>query len=112
VHLALEAQKLLSGRAIAARVVNMPSWELFEKKSEKYKNAVLPPDVTTRLAVEAGSPMGWERFVGDAGKVIGMDNFGASAPGKVVLEKFGFTAENVAVQAETLVKEKSKGGRS
>jgi transketolase len=105
VHLALKAQKLLEGKKIAARVVNMPSWELFEENGDAYKNEVLPPEVTVRLAVEAGVSMGWERYVGLAGKVIGMNGFGASAPGGTILEKFGFTAENVAAQAEALLRQ-------
>lgn len=104
VHLALAAQEKLAQKDIKARVVNMPSWELFEKNSEAYKNSVLPPEVTTRLAVEAGIAMGWERYVGSRGKVIGMTGFGASAPGGAVLEKFGFSAENVAAEAKALVK--------
>lgn len=104
VHLALKAQKILEEKKIAARVINMPSWELFERNGDDYKNKVLPPDVTARLAVEAGIPMGWERYVGASGKVIGMNSFGASAPGNTVLAKFGFTAENVADQAEALVR--------
>lgn len=103
VHLALKAQQLLADKKIAARVVNMPSWELFEENNPDYKNDVLPPDVTARLAVEAGIPMGWDRYVGPGGRVIAMNGFGASAPGGTVLEKFGFTAENVAAQAEQLV---------
>jgi transketolase len=103
VHLALKAQKILAEKKIAARVVNMPSWELFEQNDEDYKKEVFPPDVTARLAVEAGVPMGWERYVGDKGKVIGMTGFGASAPGSTVLAKFGFSAENVAAQAEEMV---------
>ena len=104
VHLALDAQKMLGEKKIAARVVNMPSWELFEKNGDDYKQQVLPPEVSARLAVEAGVSMGWERYVGNAGKVIGMNRFGASAPGGTVLKNFGFTAENVAAQAEALVK--------
>ncbi|RJQ67113.1 MAG: transketolase [Desulfobacteraceae bacterium] len=104
VHLALNAQKLLAEKKISARVVNMPSWELFEENGEDYKSSVLPPDVTARLAVEAGIPMGWERYVGSVGKVIGINGFGASAPGSTVLEKYGFTAQHVASQAEGMVK--------
>jgi len=104
VHQALKAQTMLKEKKISARVINMPSWELFEKNDEAYKNEVLPPAVTARLAVEAGVTMGWERYVGSQGKVIGIDTFGASAPGGTVLEKFGFTAENVAAQAEEMVK--------
>jgi transketolase len=104
VHVALKAQKLLEGRNIAARVVNMPSWELFEQNEEEYKNEVLPTDVRARVAVEAGISMGWERYIGSEGKMIGMTGFGASAPGNTLMEKFGFTAENVAAQAEAIIK--------
>jgi transketolase len=103
VHLALKAQKMLAEKKIAARVVNMPSWELFEENDEDYKKEVLPPQVTARLAVEAGIAMGWERYVGTAGQVIAMTGFGASAPGGTVLAKFGFTAENVAARAEEML---------
>lgn len=95
VHQALDAQKRLQEKGIAARVVNMPSWELFEKQSDDYKREVLPPEVKARVAIEAGVPMGWERYVGDSGVVIGINGFGASAPGGQVLANFGFTAENV-----------------
>ena len=99
VHLALKACRALEEKGIAVRVVNMPSWELFEKRSQSDKDSLLPPDVTARLAVEAGMPMGWERYVGSRGAVIGVSGFGASAPGGVVLENFGFTEENVVAQA-------------
>ncbi len=99
VHQALEAQQLLKEKGIAARVVNMPSWELFEKQSEDYKRDVLLPDVKARVAIEAGIPMGWERYVGEEGVVIGMTGYGASAPGGEVLSRFGFTAENVVEKA-------------
>jgi transketolase len=99
VHQALEAQQLLQGKGVCARVVNMPSWELFEKQSEDYRRQVLPPEVTARIAIEAGIPMGWERYVGDKGVVIGMTGFGASAPGGEVLARFGFSAENVVEKA-------------
>ncbi len=102
VHLAVEASKRLADKGVAARVVSMPSWELFEKMSKGYKNRVLPPDVTVRLAIEAGSPMGWERYTGDGGAVIGIDRFGVSAPGGTNMEKFGFTAENVVEKALAL----------
>jgi transketolase len=75
-------------------VVNIPSWEIFEAQPEDYKNQVLPADVTARLAVEAGSPFGWERYTGISGEIMGMDRFGASAPAKALFEKFGFTIEN------------------
>jgi transketolase len=103
VHLALGAQEILQDNGIAARVVNMPSWELFEKQSDVYRNDILPPDVKARVAIEAGVPMGWERYVGDHGVVIGMTRFGASAPGGEVLAKFGFTVENLAQKAMALL---------
>ena len=100
VHLALAVAELLrSGHGLAARVVSMPSWELFERQDETYRRSVLPPEIPARLAVEAAATFGWSRWVGDAGAVIGVDRFGASAPGGVLLEQFGFTAENVAARA-------------
>ena len=104
IHQALDAQKQLADKGIAARVVSMPSWELFEAMGPAYKDRVLPPAVKKRIAIEAGIPMGWERYVGPDGIVIGMESFGASAPGGVLLEKFGFTAENVVEKALELVK--------
>ncbi len=95
VHLCVAARDMLKEKGISARVVSMPSWELFEKMPEDYKRSVLPSDVRTRVAVEAGLPMGWEKYVGDAGAVIGIANFGASAPGGVVMKNYGFTVENV-----------------
>jgi transketolase len=77
----------------------MPSWELFERQPQSYRDEVLPPAVTARLAIEAGVPQGWHRYVGDGGDVIGIERFGASAPYKVLWEKYGFTAENIAVRA-------------
>jgi transketolase len=103
VHQALDAQEILRGKGIAARVVNMPSWELFEKQSDAYKRDVLPPFVKARVAIEAGIPMGWEAYVGDNGVVIGMTGFGVSAPGAKVLTEFGFTAKNVAEKAMALL---------
>jgi transketolase len=102
-HLALKAQMLLAEKGVAARVVNMPSWELFEENSDDYKKEVLPPAVTARLAVEAGIRLGWERYVGDRGDVVCMEGFGASAPGGTVLKNFGFTAENVVTRALALL---------
>jgi transketolase len=103
VHQALGAQKILKEKGVAARVVNMPSWELFEQQSPDYKRTVLPSEVTARLAVEAGVGMGWERYVGERGAVIGIDRFGASAPGGEVLARYGFTDENVAEKALLLI---------
>ncbi|MFH2218837.1 MAG: transketolase [Pseudomonadota bacterium] len=104
VHIALEAQKRLSREGVAVRVVSMPSWELFEKTEQAYKDRVLPPDVPVRMAVEAGLPMGWERYVGDSGFVLGISSFGASAPGGTVMEKFGFTSENIVEKVLSLLR--------
>ncbi|MDY6875387.1 MAG: transketolase [Chloroflexota bacterium] len=96
VHLALEARDLLAQKGIAVRVVSMPSWELFETQPASYRESVLPPQVTARLAIEAGITSGWEKYVGPAGDTMGLDRFGASAPHTVLVEQFGFTAEAVA----------------
>ena len=104
VHIALEAQKRLALESIAARVVSMPSWELFEQIPQEYKDRVLLPDVTVRLAIEAGSPMGWEHYVGNRGAIIGMSGFGASAPGGTVMKQFGFTPENIVQKTMELLK--------
>lgn len=104
VHLALAAQGLLTQQDIAARVVNMPSWELFEKTPKEYQDHVLLTDVTARIAVEAGIPQGWERYVGNSGDIIGITGFGASAPGDTVMKKFGFTPENIVQKAMDLLK--------
>jgi transketolase len=103
VEVALGAQTLLQERGIAARVVSMPSWELFEAQTQEYRDGVLPPPVTTRLAVEAGVPLGWFKYVGARGDVVGMTRFGASAPAKILFEKFGFTAAAVAARAQQLL---------
>ncbi|MDX9819785.1 MAG: transketolase [Desulfococcus multivorans] len=103
VHLILEAQKVLAETGVKSRVVGLPSWELFEKQDAAYKDQVLPPEVKTRLAVEAGQPMGWERYVGARDAVIGIDTFGTSAPGSLVLERYGFTVENVVQKALALL---------
>jgi transketolase len=98
-HLAVAAQDVLAQQDIHARVVSMPSWELFEKQPREYRDSVLPPEVKKRLAIEAGRPLGWHRYVGDGGDVLGVDRFGASAPGEVVLREYGFTVENVCRRA-------------
>jgi len=104
VHLIVEAQQQLLEQAVQARIISFPSWKLFDAQPQAYRDAVLPPDVRARLAVEAGSPQGWCRYVGDLGDVLGVEDFGASAPGKVVMEKYGFTVENVVKRALALVK--------
>jgi transketolase len=103
VPLVLSAQAALAKDGVHARVVSMPSWELFEAESPDYQEAVLPRAVPRRLAVEAGATLGWERWVGPAGAVIGLDRFGASAPGEVVLREFGFTVEHVVTRARALL---------
>jgi transketolase len=95
VSLCLSAYEKLSVDGIKARVVSMPSWELFERQDAAYKESVLPANVTARVSVEMASIFGWERYVGPAGKMIGMRTFGASAPLKDVKKKFGFEPENV-----------------
>ena len=103
VAVALEAYEKLSAEAVAARVVSLPSWDLFEKQPPAYRDEVLPPAVTARLAIEAASPFGWERYVGLKGGVIGMTRFGASAPYKILTEKLGFTAADVVRRAKELL---------
>lgn len=102
-QLAYEASKILEEKGLGVRVVSMPSMELFEAQSEEYKEKVLPKNVTKRLAVEAGSSLGWYRYVGLNGKVIAMESFGASGPANQLFEKFGFTVDNVVEQALDLV---------
>jgi transketolase len=103
VSLCVGAYEKLKEEGIRARVVSMPSWDIFEQQDQSYREQVLPPDVTARLAVEAGATLGWDKYVGPKGRVIGMRSFGASAPLKDVLKKFGFTVENVAQTARQLV---------
>ncbi len=105
VHLALQAQeKLTAEKGIQARVISMPCWELFLEQPQDYRDFVLPPEVKARLAIEAGSSMGWAQWVGDQGAIIGVDRFGTSAPGPEVLRRYGFSVENVVARAEALVK--------
>jgi transketolase len=104
VTLALAAQEELKARGVAARVVSMPSWELFAAQDRHYQEQVLPPQVKARLAVEAGAVLGWERYVGLDGAVIGLERFGESAPGPTVMDKLGFNVDNVVKQALKLVK--------
>ncbi|HEX5130948.1 MAG TPA: transketolase [Candidatus Krumholzibacteria bacterium] len=94
VHLALEARGALAYRGIAARVVSMPSWELFRAQSPRYRNSVLPKSAR-KVAVEAGCSMGWREWVGDKGAIVALDRFGASAPAAILMEKLGFSVENV-----------------
>ena len=103
VSLVLAAQEKLVQQKIAARVVSMPSWELFDQQSQDYRETVFPPSVRARLAVEAGLSQGWHRYVGDGGDVLGIDRFGASAPGNLVMEKYGFTVDNVVRRATAVL---------
>jgi transketolase len=93
--LCVEAHAVLAREGVRARVVSMPSWELFERQDETYRDSVLPPEVTARVSVEAGSVIGWDRYVGPTGSRIGMTGFGASAPIQDLMTKFGFTPEKV-----------------
>ncbi len=104
VSIALKAQEQLKARGIQVRVVSMPSWELFQRQPQEYRDRVLPPEIKARLAIEAGSPLGWHRYTGDQGLVIGLDHFGASAPDKVLFEKFGITADRVVEKTLELLK--------
>jgi transketolase len=104
VELVLKAQALLLREGIPARVVSMPSWELFERQSSAYKEQVFPRGMKKRLAVEAASPLGWHKYVTDEGDVLGMTTFGESAPAKDLFAEFGFTPENVAAKAKALLR--------
>lgn len=104
VELIYEAHGRLKEKGIDARVVSMPSFELFDEQSDEYKESVLPKAVRARLAVEAASSFGWHKYVGLDGDTLTLDHFGASAPGEVLFEKFGFTVDNVVKKAEALVK--------
>ena len=99
----VEAQKLLKADGVDARVISMPSFELFEAQSDEYKESVMPKAVRARVAVEAGATFGWHKYVGLDGAVIGLDHFGASAPYKFLFKEYGFTAENVAETAKKVV---------
>ncbi len=103
VILAVEAHETLQAQGLRSRVVSMPSWDIFEHQSQEYRDSVLPPDVTARIAVEQASTFGWERYVGTGGRVIGMRTFGASAPLKALQKKFGFEPGQVVVTARELL---------
>jgi transketolase len=103
VSLIVEAHEVLVSRGIRSRVVSMPSWDIFEHQSQSYREEVLPPAVKARIAVEQGSELGWDRYVGAAGRVIGMKTFGASAPLKELQRKFGFEPEKVVASAMELL---------
>jgi transketolase len=100
VSLCVDAYEQLKKEGIRARVVSMPSWELFEQQSKEYREQVLPSSITARVAVEQGVTFGWAQYVGMTGAVIGMKSFGASAPFQQLQKKFGFTVENVVAAAK------------
>lgn len=102
VSVVLEAAQALTKEGFSVRVVSMPSWRIFEEQSEEYKASIFP-DHLPKLAVEAGSPLGWWKYVGRHGDVIGLERFGASSPGKKVLEELGFSSANIAKRARALV---------
>jgi transketolase len=103
VPLCLEAREKLQAEGIQARVVSMPSWELFEAQPAEYRNSVLPPEVTARVGVEAGIELGWSKYLGPGGRFVGMRGFGMSSPLKVVMEHFGFTVANVVAEAKAVM---------
>ena len=103
VHIALEAGLALESEGIAARVVSMPSWEVFDEQPKEYRDSVLPPALRARVSVEAGTTKGWERYVGLDGASVGMSGYGASAPAAVLYENFDITAKRVAEEARKLV---------
>ena len=105
VHIAMDAAHQLSEGGTAARVVSLPSWDLFDGQSQDYKDSVLPPNITARVSIEAASPMGWERYVGLQGRIIGLSHFGASAPIATLYEKFGLTAERVVEEANACLQQ-------
>ncbi len=110
VALALRSRELLTNQGLDARVVSMPSWEVFEEQPQEYKNQVLPSAIAARVSIEAGSTLGWERYVGEGGGMIGLDHFGASAPGGVLFERFGFTPDRVVERAQAVAKQAQERG--
>jgi transketolase len=103
VETALAAAGTLAGEGVAARVVALPSWQLFERQDAAYRESVLPADVTARVSIEAASTFGWDGYVGPTGIAIGINHFGASAPAKVLYERFGITADSVVAAARRVV---------
>jgi transketolase len=109
VQLCVQVYETLKGEGVAARVVSMPSWELFEKQDQAYRDSVFPPGVHARVSVEAGSVLGWDRYTGSFGEIIGMHSFGSSAPIKDLMTKFGLTPEKVLAAAKTSMSKAQKG---
>ncbi|GJD56826.1 transketolase [Methylobacterium dankookense] len=108
VQLCIGAYETLKGEGVKARVVSMPSWDLFERQDESYRNSVLPPEVLARVAVEQGSVIGWDRYAGSSGAIVGMHTFGASAPIKDLQTKFGFTPDKVLQAARDQIAKHKK----
>ena len=106
--LCLEAYEGLKAEGVRARLISMPSWELFERQDEAYKDSVLPPKVVARVSVEQASTLGWQRYIGLGGHMIGMNTFGASAPLKSLQEKFGFTPQNIVAAAKEQIEKVRK----
>jgi transketolase len=103
VSLCMGAQQQLRSQGVSARVVSMPSWNLFAAQNEAYRESVLPRAIKKRITVEAGSPFGWCQWAGDEGAILGIDHYGASAPGEEIMKQFGFTAERVTTTALRLL---------
>ena len=99
IELAVEGREKLLAEGVRSRVVSMPSWDIFEHQPQDYRDSVLLPDVTARVAIEQASAFGWERYIGRTGRVIGMQTFGASAPLKSLQKEYGFTVDNVVAAA-------------
>ncbi|MBT7819413.1 MAG: transketolase, partial [Chloroflexi bacterium] len=108
VPIALKAQEELVKQEIHARVIAMPSWDLFENQTKEYQDKVLPPNIKARVSIEAGSTLAWERWVGDDGEMIGIDSFGASAPWQDLFQKFNITSENIVQVAQKVIQKISK----
>ena len=103
VPLCINVHEQLNAEGIKTRVISMPSWELFDQQSREYRDFVLPPSITARIAVEQGTPLGWERYVGPGGTIVGMDTFGASAPLKNLQNKFGFTSDKIIAAVKNIL---------
>ena len=108
VSLCIQAREKLEGEGIKARVVSMPSWDLFERQDDAYRESVIPRDVRARVAVEMASPLGWDRYAGVDGKILAMNHFGASAPATALASKYGFSADKIADAAREQVKQNAK----
>jgi transketolase len=111
IQLCIDAYEELKKQGVRARVVSIPSWKLFQQQTEEYRNSVLPPAIRARVAVEAGTDLGWREYVGMDGAIIARSDFGASAPIKDLLKHFGFTVENVVAQSKAVLDRVGSGGK-